>query len=625
MLSQLLALILSVGASPPGSPAGAEPGWRQVLSVPRVGGRLRSMAIDRKNPDRLFVGTEEGTILRSLDRGVTWDEIDLRTRVVMDRSLGLKAPGLPRLGKVTKSNFRTIVDPPGRTVTDRITIPSVADPFPIRPEFFFAGFLATSKPPRVKLLYDVVSSRWRETIPIKRIVICEGGVYPLIVASSTSLYGSTDDGLTYVRMFANPGRTTISNVACNPTDPMQIAVATGIGLFTSKDGGLTFDQDLTAWPGQRATAVSFGPSPASEATRLYSASGSELFAGDPDSEEGLTTIYPNDPKTAPWLSIRWIASTPQGLVWLATDDGARVSFDHGSNWETAARTLLSRQAIKQVEIGLGERGQTRVAMVLNVRPRSIRGKYVSGLQDSVVYASDDGGKSFFPFFAGFTRRTFRRVFANDPGPDHPAGWWVLTSNELWTTIPPKSNTPRIDNQAINWAKSRLRKTPRIDIAINAVLDRTGLSNEKIHHLAVMHRSLNYVPRFDLKVAAGNLNHARIKDVQFGRANANRLLIHRIAEGTNTTDFLFFAQASWDLLDVVRPFEDLNSVRRAMHWLRREIAFAAEDAWHERANHLKTLAQGLSDPVQVESLKIRVEVLEAMFAVWLREDLGELSP
>lgn len=593
--------------------------WRQILSVPRVGGRLYSIAVDPHDPRRIFVGTQEGTVLRSLDGGVTWRELEMKPLVVMDRSLGLVKPGLPKLGAQTPNNFKVFVDTPDLQFTDRIPIPSVADPFPIRPEFFFAGFLATSPIPQVSILGVATASRYAETQPTYRITLCHGARYPLLVVTARDLWGSTDDGLTYVRLFANPGRTWINHVACNPSNPDQIAVATSIGLFLSHDGGLTFDQDFTAWPGQPATAVAFGPGPAGEeGTRLYSAAGSELFAGDPTGK-GLTVIYPTDPETAPWLPIRWIATTLDGIVWLATDDGARVSPDAGKTWVTAARTLLSRQALRQVEIGEGEEGQLRVAVVLNQIPRNLKGRAVSGLHDSMVYASDDGGRTWHPFFHGLSRRTFRQMASIPSRDGRPSGWWLATSGEVWTTYPKEAQADPIDQAAVEWAKARLRTTPPIGQVIQTVLHETGLSNEGIEHLNDMHRALNWVPRLDLLFQVGEGLFDRYEGQVPGIQNRFR---HQIDEGNAALDYQFFVQALWDLYDTIQIRELIAPTRNQLHELRRQVAFATEDAWHERVLHLRALAEGMSDPVQIESTKARVQALEAMLDVWLRRHIHQ---
>ena len=50
-------------------------------------------------------------------------------------------------------------------------------------------------------------------------------------------------------------------------------------------------------------------------------------------------------------------------------------------------------------------------------------------------------------------------------------------------------------------------------------------------------------------------------------------------------------------------------------MRRQIAFAAEDAWHERVLHLKRVEGGLSETEQIEVLKARVEALEVVLDTW----------
>ncbi len=595
--------------------------WHQILSVPRIGSRLRTITVDKEDPRRIFVGTEEGTLLRSMDAGVTWIETEVRPFVMYERSLGLKSPGLPKLGGTTKNNFRVYVDPPWQTFTHRIPIPSVANPFPVKPDFFFAGFLASSPKAPSTFLSNVVRSRSKYTVPVKRVALCPGGNYDVVVATWRDVFGSQDGGDTFVRLFSNPGKTGIYNLTCNPDNPNEIAVATGIGLFVSQDG-LTFDQDLEAWPGQRATAVSYGPTPGGGPSRLYSAAGSEMFAGQFGTEAGMKYIYPSgDSSTAPWLPINWIATNKRGDVWLATDDGARFSPDHGMTWKTPARTLMSRQVAYQVELGENEDGGVRIVVMLNVEPMSLRGKAVSALHDSHVYASDDGGNSWHPFFHGLSRRYHYQMASVPSTADHPSGWWIVTSGGVWTTYPAQI-PQQVQAEASEWAGRRLATTPGLGIVLDAALDHMNLSNEKIHGLANAHRNLNWVPRLDLLFKWVDNALPQVSD-RFDSAvmDPNRArVIRNITE--DSTAYVGFLQASWDIKDVLNPHEDLNWVRPAMHTLRRQIAFATEDAWHERQNLLAQL-QRLSDPLQIETIKARIEGLEAMLSIWLGQSLEDL--
>ncbi|MCA9551165.1 MAG: hypothetical protein KC933_14110 [Myxococcales bacterium] len=617
-----LTLIVTMAAAGASSQARASeaPQWRwhQVLSIPRIGSRLRTITVDQRDPRRIFVGTEEGTLLKTTDGGVTWVEVELRPFVLYDRSLGLRSPGLPRLGATTPNNFKVYVDPPNQEFTDRIPIPSVADPFPIRPEFFFAGFLATGDRPELSFIWDVVRSRYRWVIPVRRVALCPGATYPVLVATKRDVFGSQDDGDTFVRLFANPGPVDISNLTCNAKNPNEVAVATGVGLFISRDGGLTFDQDLDAWPGQAATAVAYGVD-AHGRSRLYSASGSEMFAGTPGVGKGMEYAYPTgDSSTAPWRDIWWIATAANGGVWLATEDGARFSADYGANWSTAARTLLSRQDVVQVQIGENEAGGSRVALMLNVEP-------VGGLQDSVVYSSDDGGNSWHPFFSGLSRRSLHQMDAVPATASHPAGWWVVTSGGVWTTYPaPPIRRP--DPDARDWAQRRLAVTPSLREVLNATLDHTQLSNERIHGIANSHRALNWVPRLDMLFELGQQTEIPLNRRIDPRATPSQLISSPkdLDAPYTTVNWALFVQASWDLKDVIQLAEDFPPYRDTLHELRRQVAFAAEDAWHERVNLLRMLDDGLSDPFEIETLKARIMALEAMLDVWLGQSMAELG-
>ena len=71
----------------------------QILAAPRIGDRLSALAIDPSNPDHIYVGTEEGTVVRSTDGGITWQESQLSPFNVLARSVGgpVRIPTLPSL------------------------------------------------------------------------------------------------------------------------------------------------------------------------------------------------------------------------------------------------------------------------------------------------------------------------------------------------------------------------------------------------------------------------------------------------------------------------------------------------------------------------------------------------
>jgi hypothetical protein len=602
----------TVSASPPFL-------WRQVFAAPSIGDRVRTFAIDPRDARRIFVGTEEGRLLRTTDAGVTWLEIAPQPFFVKKRSQTLTGPGRPDPGDLSEGNFGYSVTPPGQDDPTYLAPLMVFDPFPNRPGFFYAGLSAGSSFTREPLLGDVTRSRSEELVPIRSIAICPGARYDVFVATRLELLGSMDGGLSFVRLFANPGGLGLERVACALSRPTHVALTTEVGLFISRNGGLTFDQDLTAWPGQPASLAQFGPMGSDGRILLYSTSDDDLYAGDPDAPRGLEHLYPgSDPETAPWLPIRGL-SVDDDEIWLATDDGVRRSRDGGRSFETVARTLFSRQSAEQVVVGRNERGGRRVAVMINHTPRSLDGAAVSGLHDSIVYSSDDGGQNWLPFFFGLSRRSFQIMSFVPAEGDRPASWWVATSGEIWTTAPfvtPVAATHRAD---VKWAQEALEGTPPLYGMIERALEVTRLGNAAVESLADRHRLMAWVPRLDMLLewsepsVVGSERSDSPVDPELSYAEQAQTL----SRGTT-----FYVQARWNFQDFQSFDEEVESTRTQLYELRKQVAYAVEDAWHERVVHLELMARGLSDPLQVLSLKSRIESLDVLLAVWTGQERWE---
>lgn len=568
--------------------------------------------MDPKDARRIFVGTEEGRILRSTDGGVTWLEIDPQPFLVKDRSQGLAGPTRPDPDDAPDSNLYYGASPPEAFDAARIAASSVDDPFPVRPDFFYAGLSTGGTDPPQPLLSSVSGSRRGEVVPIRHIAICPGAHYEVFVATQLELLGSTDGGLSFVRLFALPGGLGLERVVCSAARPSHVALTTELGLFLSRNGGVTFDQDLTAWPGQPASIADYGPPGPGGRMRLYSASDSDLYAGDPDDPKGLEYVYPpDDNRTAPWLTIRGLSVDDQD-IWLGTDDGVRRSRDGGKSWETVARMLFSQQTAEQVVVGENERGGRRVAVMINHTPTSLDGVPVSGLHDSIVYSSDDGGETWLPFFFGLSRRTFRIMSFVPAQGDRPASWWVATSGEIWTTAPFVEPVTGGTSADATWAKGALAATPPLQAVIAQALKRARLSNEAIYELSERRRLNAWVPRLDV------LFRWSRPTTELGE-NVGAPLDPSLTfvESTNAASrgVVFLALASWDLFEGQNFDLEVSPTRNRLHELRKQIAFAVEDAWHERVVHLQLVAAGLSDPLQVLTLKSRIEALDALLAVW----------
>ena len=460
------------------------------------------------------------------------------------------------------------------------------------------------------LLFDATRMRWAWAV--RRIAICPNAPFPLLVATETELLGSNDEGLTYVRLMRLPGRIGVERVECSSAFPSHVLLTTSFGLFLSTDGGLSWDQDLSGWPGRAAKPAAFGPRTAGGNETVMVGVGHILFAGDPDSDQGLEFVYPdfNNSSTAPWQQINWIARDGDE-IWLATSDGLRLSRDGGGNWETAARTLFSRHVLEQVEIGTNELGGKRIAVMARECPQPR-----AACRRTRIYASDDGGSTWFPFFDGATARSPFMMAAAPAVEGVPPRWWVVTGGELWATETGTTRqTEHADRRAQRWARAQLRATPPMGRLVEAILDENELNERHIESMMSTIRERNLIPMVyaELTVDQDRQDVGRLNSI-VGRPFYTTGFLERETEVT------LFVWAEWIFRDVPIVWEEYGPPRNALYELRRQMMFIVQDAWRERMLHLQTLATGMDDPLQIETLKERIAALEAVIETWLRRPL-----
>jgi hypothetical protein len=608
--------------------------WRQITASLRTQGRFAVVEVDPSNPQLILIGTEEGTIMRSDDGGVTWQEIEAGPSVVQKYSFAPKEPGLPQLGEIVPPDYAIFVDPPFSNYLDRVFVRLETAFFSIRPEFVGAGFMPKITMPAPEFLGDATRQRDRLNT-VWSIAYCEGSPYRIIVATNNDVFGSADDGMTYVRLFAIPGRVPIYWARCNPNNPLEVAVASEFGAFLSKDGGLTFDQELTGWPGRPATAVEWAASKHPKLEKLYIANGDVIFAGDPDSDEGLRMIYPdfNNAATAPWGTVYDIKTTPSGEVWAGTEDGLRASFDGGETWHNVDQTLLGRARIRRLAVGWNEWGGERVVAVLgNVRPNitgSTSNTKVSGPLANIyinphpprdwVYSTDDSGKTWHPFYNDLTRRTIMAASSVPAQGGKPAHWWVVSRGELWgTAFTSDTLSAAIDENTAQWAKAKLAATPPLDVVIQAMLDANYISAEEL--AKTFHRAKNirpYIPRLDLSLSLFKTDYSLaeqqvITSPYFRNATSDRV------EWLLLMELKFLMRLGGIFIE-----EESGTNRLALYDLNKQVRYVAEDTWHERHTLLGRLADGMSDELEIEVMRARIESLEAILETWTRQPLRNL--
>lgn len=642
----ILAALLSGLAWAPSAPAGAQPDtqpdaqpdeppppstpeppssyrtpprwqWVQVLAAPRIGARLTAVAVDPVHPERIYVGSQSGVIFHSADAGTTWRELEPdaytanRRDVLPPRGGRCVSPDCDEIPLWFQFPGNPVRPPTGSATSLALGLtPDIVFGTTFPRGFFLPTYTVNDVGVPNDLLDNALQSR--RTEEVRRIVICPGSVYPLIVATRAEIVGSPDGGYSWVRLLRFSNNVATPQVACDPTRTNHLIIATDAGYLESRDGGLTVDPNLAGYPRGGVQAVAFGLDGS-----LYLASGFQLFKRGVD-EVDAQRVYPdfNDSQTAPWEPVLWV-EPDEDDVWLGTQDGLRHSEEHGRRFTQIAPNLFSRQVIPQVVAGQSESGGRRIAAIVRDCPRDAREPTSPGCRGTLVISSDDGGAHWDPFFQGITRRSIQQMAW--------AGgrWFVVTGGELWMT---SIATPgAVPQEAVRAARTALERSPSLSTVIDVALDRASLNQEQIDALMDRAYQSAWLPRrFSLhfQLDAGTLAGA---GNSVGGVGNN---FSRVADDGRSFVYLW-AFLEWDLgglaalSDGGGPQE--SSHRRRLYFLRQQISFLIEDAWHERRMHLRRIARGFSDPYQAAVLQERIEVLEAVMEFWLGAELESFAP
>ncbi|MGE0787357.1 MAG: hypothetical protein AB7S26_16920 [Sandaracinaceae bacterium] len=575
--------------------------WIQTLAAPRIGARLTAVAVDPTNPDKIYVGAQSGVLFFSEDGGITWRELEPdafteNQRDVIPPSTATPSPDRCP-GDVCVDPEYTLPLPP---LTPFIG-PSIPDPlfsFGIRRSVFEEPALVE------ELLGNAIQSRASEEV--RRIVVCPGFSFPLLVATRSEILGSTDEGLTWIRLLRFPRPVATNFIACDPTTVDHVVVATDVGFYESMHGGIDLNPDLSGLPRVRADVVAFD-----QEGGLYVSEGAILYRRRTAPGTAPRWVYPDfaDSRTLPWERIQWIQPVGDD-VWLGTQDGLRRSIDGGARWAQIAPNLFSRQVIGQVELGRNEAGGERVAVIMRDCPRDAVEPAASGCRSTSVMSTDDGGATWDPFF-GVTRRSIQQM-AYAQG-----RWFIVTGGELWqTAVATPGATP---SSTQRWAERALSHSPSLSTTIEVALENLELDPRRLDSLVSGAYASGWLPSTVQLIGQGAFDASAGATSQTITAPFDR------SGASSGASFSVFVQATWSLDQSAGQQALESSLRGRLYALRQQLSFAVEDAWHERQLQLQRLRRGMADPYQAAVIRERVNVLDAVLEFWLGRELDSLRP
>jgi hypothetical protein len=567
--------------------------WRQIAMAPRVTGNLRAVAVDPSDAKNIFIGTEEGTLIHSVDGGVTWDEVELGPFLTQSPTVPIVLSGDSYKAIDVFAGYKVLVGTTYYPYDERTINRRRADigPHTIAPPFswgrgglqfppFFINPVRIGQIPEL-VLASTGTVDPKSYVPVRRVRVCPGGTNTVFVSTGTFLLASPD-GLNFVPTFFARASEPIGDVVCSPTNPNEVYVATGDGTFRSSDGGYSFDQLGGSVGPLAASTLVFGPPGDGGKAQLYVAAGRDLWVGDPSQPDAMHAATVGGEFT----EIRHVAASEKSL-WLATDTGVRVSRDGGTTW-TGADDL---EGVDWQMIAVtGPAGREHVAVM--------RADNASG--------SVDGGQVFRQLFRAQSRRVLRQVVALPSAAGGPPAFLLLTSGELWTTTPFEQTAaadPKVE-ELRRWAAQRLKQMASLGDTLDRAAIRSRLSDVQIDEVEHRLKARAWMPSIRFGTQLG----------QFGFAEASTATLAN-PRGTKTSEVqdIFHAEVEliWELPDVVSPKYQFLPVRKDLYAIRQRFLFAVEDAYQERRQVLAQIVAGGLDAEQVLTLQARLEVLDVV--------------
>jgi hypothetical protein len=616
------------------------PEWRQILALNRFSGKLTVLAIDPTDSNHIVVGTELGTLLITDDGGITWTEREISPYYDSGRlPIGLNPiftpptshgfnlqhfginvgsrPPMMTYGVDTEMVPMTPYDVStslwaGSNIrpdtTDRNIHPQIPNRV-IRGDAIHRNLPDTRGADPMKgltLITDKFSREFPAQMPIRGIAFCPGAAYSIFASTEKTLFGSFDGGETFVRLFGLPPRFKFSWVACSPTNPKEIAATSNWGLFRSRDGGHTWDEDVLFFPAREVRSITYAMG-ADNREMMYVAAEDRVYTGFLDEWERLEWKYPTYYKSyfTPWANIFWVIKLSNGDIWAATEEGVRVSKDGGDNWNIGGDAMYEREVVKQLIPGTDSKGKEIVTIVMDKR----------------VYAADIDGKGAIPFHEGLAMKNVERVATVPTKPGQPGNWWVLTQNELWTDqkqTAPRRQEPSVQ-EFIDWALYRRRFSPSLQAVIEAVYERLEISPQKTTEMERRSRDAFRLPQVHFYGEVQNIDYNSFESVSVTSPalvdfNTNRYVGYGLIQLHWNLDQLRFSNFT---AYYISRFREVDRIRT-------QLRETLEDSWYERERHLKTMLGGRFDALQGEILRTRVECIEALFQAWTTGKYWDLA-
>jgi photosystem II stability/assembly factor-like uncharacterized protein len=450
--------------------------WVEMGHGLRWGIKATHVAISGEDPQLLYVGTEVGYVFRSVDGGVTWDELRLLPDDVplVDVSMiNLTKLWVPNDGlvddyvaPVPAGAFHRPAnagrDRPGLSAPDELSLNPGFNKMPtpfwtMNEEDFTRTYALGGADARVEVEdpANLMASFFRgvsaQIGKVNYLDICPTNTDQAFAGTNYGLFRTTDRGLTWDRVYIGSDKweNQVRMVHCHPDNENMVFIATASGVRHSVDAGLQWTRptsNIGIWPGYFVTTHPFDRDIMLVGTNL----GAYKTSIGSDTQE---TLFLQDTPSPMVRAVTMVQGTIDPNIYYATTlDGAVYTHDGGETWHRLAEFLLGRYRCWSVQVD----------------PRDPLHAYV--MSDWHLFETKDGGRSVIELWP-----TWSELFATFIDPRDTDRVWMLGRSQLWVYEYPRT-APERPSVLAQRARRALRLDPGYPAVVDRVMEQAGIDD-----------------------------------------------------------------------------------------------------------------------------------------------------
>jgi photosystem II stability/assembly factor-like uncharacterized protein len=630
---------------PPGVGAGQPPEkvvgpdgrrWVEVGHGLRWGIKATHIDASADDPQLIYVGTEVGYVFRSLDGGVTWDELRL-------------LPDDVPLVDVSMINLSVLWVPNNGLVDDYVApIPEGAyrrpgsrgrrrpgvwqeDMLSLAP--YFSGmqtFYFTSAEEDFTRTYALGGATARVEVEdpgnlmasffrgvsaqpgkVNWIDICPTNTSVAFAGTNFGAFRTRDKGLTWDRVYIGSDiwENQVTNVHCHPEDDNMIFIVTQSGLRYSEDGGDKWRRpasNLGIWPGYFVTTHPLDRNTLLVGTNL----GGYTTTIGSDTQE---TIFLQDTPHPLVRNVTMIRGTTDPNIYYATTrDGGCYSHDGGETWERMGEFLIGRY----------------YTWMVHVDPRDPLHAYI--MTDWHVYETRDGGVTLIELLP-----SWNELFASFIDPRDPDRLWLMGMSQVWVYEHPRQ-VPARPSATSRRAAGAMRVDPGYQAVLDRIMERAGIDDASVagHMRRIRYSALfptlnfvgwGYYGRGSLEVGGPGVPNrythywasapcsrrfAGGNEINFCRYRSARFEF-LLGSPYRQYNFGAFVVLSWPLGRALMDERLTGRMWIDIFRMRERIMYNIVDYWADRRRLLEYLAAGTATPAEEQAYLLRLAEMSAV--------------